>query len=241
MSTSAAEAYVLDSALASQLVHFTFDSMRVTVVGTIHEPVGPATADALLAVLRQLQPEVIFLEMPPEALDVYMGGSRTNLEADAVRRYRSEVDVELVAVDLPTPEPEFFGGWDDVRREVRSKSVDYCRLKSWEEQYVLQYGFNYLNSEHMSKLMADLAEVMVSTLAQLGNERLSAHYQAFTRQNESRDNAMLTNIESFCEASSKTFGVLLVGAAHRRSLYEKSMARIAGPSSPITWEFLGTV
>ncbi len=229
------------TALASRQGQFTPASMRVTVVGTIHEPVGPATADALLAILRQLQPEVIFLEMPPGALDEYMGGSRTNLEADAVRKYRAERDIALVAVDLPTPEPEFFSGWDDVRREVRRKSVDYCRFKSYEEQYVAQHGFNYLNSEHNSKLTADLHVATVAALATLGDERLSAHYDAFTRKIEDRDVAMIANIEEFCRTSTKTLGVLLVGSAHRRSLFDKTRARASADSPSVVWDFLGSV
>lgn len=215
--------------------------MRVTVVGTIHEPVGPATADALLAILRHLQPEVVFLEMPPGAFDEYMGGSRTNLEADAVRQYRAEREIELVAVDLPTPEPEFFSGWDDVRREVRSKSLDYCRFKSYEEQYVSQYGFNYLNSEYNSKVTADLHLATVEALERLGDKRLSAHYDAFTRKIEDRDIAMIANIETFCQTSPKAIGALLVGSAHRRSLFEKTRARVSKESSFVEWEFLGSV
>lgn len=170
-----------------------------------------------------------------------MGGSRTNLEADAVRQYRAERDVELVAVDLPTPEPEFFSGWDEVRREVRSKSVDYCRFKSYEEQYVSQHGFNYLNSEHNSKLTSDLHVATVEALAKLGDERLSSHYDAFTRKIEDRDEAMIANIEAFCRASTKTVGALLVGSAHRRSLFEKTRARASTETPSVVWEFLGSV
>lgn len=215
--------------------------MRVSVIGTIHEPFGRATSDALLAILRHLQPEVIFLEMPPGAFDDYTGGSRSNLEAAAVRQYLLERHVELVPVDLPTPEPEFFAGWDQVRREVRSKSVDYCRLKSWEEQYVEQHGFDYLNSSHGSKLTTEVHEAILAALAQCADSRLTANYEAFTSTNERREIAMLENIEAYCASSPLSVGVLLVGSAHRRSLCEKSVARTGAPSYPVVWDFPGTV
>ncbi|MCC7001301.1 MAG: hypothetical protein IT357_04020 [Gemmatimonadaceae bacterium] len=215
--------------------------MRVSVIGTIHEPFGRATADALLALMRHLRPDVIFLEMPPGAFDDYMGGSRSNLEAEVVRRYRAERQVDLVPVDLPTPEPEFFAGWDELRREVRSKSVDYCRFKSWEEQYVEQLGFDFLNSSQGAKLTADLHEATLTALAQLANPRLSGHYEAFTSTNERRDVAMLQNIEAYCASSTQGNGVFLVGSAHRRSLFEKSVARSGAVSYPVVWDFPGTV
>lgn len=206
--------------------------MRVSVIGTIHEPFGRATPDVLLEILRHLQPEVIFLEMPPGAFDDYMSGARSNLEAAAVRQYRLERQIDLIPVDLPAPEREFFEGWEEVLREVRSKSVDYCRFKSWEEQYLEQYGFDYLNSSGGSKLTADIHEATLAALAHLADARLSAQYEAFTSTNERRDYAMLENIESYCASSGQGTGVFLVGSAHRRSLYDKSTTRARPPRTP---------
>lgn len=215
--------------------------MRVSVIGTIHEPFGCATADALLSILRRLRPEVIFLEMPREAFDEYMDGSRTNLEATAVRLYRAEHPVELVPVDLPTPDPEFFAGWDRVRREVRNRSYEYCRFKRLEEQYVAQGGFDFLNSQLGSQLSADIHETTLLTLAQLANPQLSSNYDAFMKALERREHAMIENIEAYGAISTKSIGVLLIGAAHRRSLHEKSGVRSGAAGYPILWEFPGTV
>lgn len=215
--------------------------MRVSVIGTIHESLGRATADALLAVLRHLQPEVLFLEMPPDALDEHMDGSRTNLESDAVRVYRNDRKVELVPVDLPTPAAELFAGIDEVGREVRSKSADYRRFKSWEHQYIEQHGFDFLNSSYGSQLSADIDGAIRAALTQLGDSRLSEHYETFSRTNELRDRAMLENIESYCASSPLSVGLLLVGSAHGRSLFEQSVARSNAPDYPVVWAFPGSV
>jgi len=70
--------------------------------------------------------------MPPAAFDDYINnGTRRNLESTAVRRYRELQDVDLVPVDLPTPEADFFadneglyervaGVHSEVRRSVGS-------------------------------------------------------------------------------------------------------------------------
>lgn len=215
--------------------------MRVSVIGTVHEPIGRANPDELLAILQRLGPDVLFLEMPPGAFDGYMGGSRSNLESIAVRRYCEGRSIELVPVDIPTPEPEFFAGIEEVEREVRSRSVDYCRFKSWELQYVEQHGFEYLNSSHCCTLTTDIHKTLVAALAAMADPQLSAYYEKFTSTNELRDHAMLASIEAYCATSTLTHGVLLVGSAHRLSLFEKSSARAGADAYPVLWDFPGTV
>jgi len=38
---------------------------RIAVVGTVHEEKGLANVPGLLAILERIQPELIFLEIPP--------------------------------------------------------------------------------------------------------------------------------------------------------------------------------
>ena len=61
----------------------------VSLVCTVHEEMGLANVSALRAILERIQPEVIFLEVPPEAFDdFYKICRRENLESKAVRQYR---------------------------------------------------------------------------------------------------------------------------------------------------------
>jgi hypothetical protein len=214
---------------------------RVSVIGTVHEEVGHANSSELLAILERIRPEVIFLEMPPSAIADYCDGPRSNLESTAVNQYRALHQVNLVPVDLPTPSAEFFSNMEEVRRSIRSRSVDYCRLVSWEEQYVEAYGFAYLNSAHYCTLIAEIHAARVAALAEIGDPRLMEIYELFTSTNERRDDAILGHIESYCIGTSFHSGVLLVGAAHRKSLSQKSAA-LSGPEPyPIQWDFVGSV
>lgn len=124
---------------------------------------------------------------------------------------------------------------------MRRRSVDYCRFKSWEEQYVEQRGFDFLNSSNGSKLTADIHDATMAALESIADPLLSAHYEAFTSTNERRDIAMIESIEAHCASSALDFGILLVGAAHRRSLFEKLATRAEGAASPVSWDFLGIV
>jgi hypothetical protein len=83
----------------------------VSVVCTVHEEMGLANVSELRAILERIQPEVIFLKVPPAAFDDYYENcSRQNLESKAVREYRQGPQVDLVPVDLPTPTADFFFG-----------------------------------------------------------------------------------------------------------------------------------
>src|SRR5688572_18601717 len=119
--------------------------MRVSVVGTVHEDRGLANVSQLHAILERIRPEIIFLEIPSAALGDYLDGTRSNLESIAAGRYRESHSVVLVPVDLPTPEEEFFRNVRELRERVRNTSTDYRRLISWDNHYISDYGFGYLN------------------------------------------------------------------------------------------------
>src|SRR5438046_10345775 len=87
---------------------------RVSVVFTEHEENGLVNASGLLAILERITPEVIFLECPPAAFDNYLNGTHAKLEPAAVNRYRAIHSVELIPVELPTPDEDFFAKHGDL-------------------------------------------------------------------------------------------------------------------------------
>jgi len=212
---------------------------RVSLVGTVHEEAGLASISGLLGILERITPEVIFLEIPSAAFDDYLSGTRSNLESTAVLRYRAIHHVDLVPVDLPTPEDTFFRQNQDLFERIERTSPEYCRLVDWHSQYVRAYGFAYLNSDHCSKLFSELHEAMLSAIRELADNRLAERYQLWRSTNELRDLEMMKNIEEYCQNNASDNGVLLVGAAHRQSIRDKSREGSAARSSVLHWEFPG--
>lgn len=147
---------------------------RVSVVGTVHEEQGHAGVSGLLAILERIRPEVIFLEIPAAAFDDYSDGTRSNLESTAARRYRELHDAELVPVDLPTPENEFFRNSQYLYERVEKASPEYRQLIDWDSQQIHAEGFAYLNSERCNKLWSDVHEAMLATIEKLGDPRSSS-------------------------------------------------------------------
>jgi hypothetical protein len=196
---------------------------------------GLANVSELYAILERIQPEVIFLEVPPSAFgDFYENCSQQNLESMAVRQYRQRRQVKIVPVDLPTPAREFFENHEQMRETIRAESAEFRQLLGSERAHVRTYGFFYLNSEHYSKLTADLDAEMLRTIKRLGNCRLGEIFESGKEKDDLREKKMMQNIQKYCRENTFDKGVFLVGAAHRQAIIE-----ISREQSGIQWDFDG--
>jgi len=203
---------------------------RVSVVGTRHEEKGHASISALVAILERIKPEVIFLECPSAAFDDYFNGNPGNLEAVAVSRYRENHRVDLIPVDLSTPDADFFAKHEHLSKRIERTSPDYRRLVDWHSQNVSAHGFAYLNSKDCSDLFSQLHEAVLAAIEKDVDHKLLAEvYDRWIRTNELRDKEMMKNIENHCRQGSFSSAAFLVGAAHRQSIIDLS----------IQWDFDG--
>ena len=208
----------------------------ISLVGTVHEELGLATVSALCAILQGIRPEVIFLEVPSEAFgDYYENCSRANLESRAVRQYRASYQVQLVPVDLPTPQREFFEDLEFMRMKLRDHSPEYRQLMDWDSAQVSSYGFAYLNSEHCSALWANVNSEMLRAIERIKDSRLSAIYDSWRDSLDVREEHMTKNIRTYCREHDFGKSAFLVGAAHRQPLIDKSGEQAVDDSTRIHW------
>lgn len=214
----------------------------VSLVCTVHEEVGLANVSELHAILERMRPEVIFLEVPPAAFeDYYEICSRGNLESKAVRQYRNRHEVDLIPVDLPTPEREFFENEGQLRMRMMEASPEYRQLMSLDFARVQMYGFAYLNSDYCSELWANVYKETVSTLGRLGDSSLVEIYESFMEMSVRREKEMMENIRMYCRKNSFKKALFLVGAAHRQPIIDNSREQSAGDSTTVQWDFAGCV
>jgi hypothetical protein len=212
---------------------------RVSVVFTEHEECGALTVSALLAVLEKVDPEVIFLECPPEAFSGWFDHTHHRLERTAVARFRETHSVDLVPVDLPTPDSDFFADFRELIERVARVGPEFDRLASWHRQHVEAHGLAYLNSAHCSDLRSKRHEAMLAAIAGLADPRLAPSYESWLRTNRLRDAEMVANIREHCRLSPRGQAALLVGAAHRQSIIELTSPEPEGDSSQVQWDFGG--
>jgi hypothetical protein len=213
---------------------------RVSLIGTIHQERGLVTAEALLQILQHIQPQVIFLECPPSALDTYFNAADNRLEAAAVDRYRTSHGVALVPVDLPTPPRSFFYDGEHLSGRLERVSHDYCRVLDEHRRRTAVGGFRFLNSAEGIQSFVDTVIETEASLAHIGNppDLLTIH-QLSQRTMALRDTGMMTNIEHYCLHNSFSRGAFLVGAGHRQSLIDKAQAMTSIDSFGIEWDFDG--
>ena len=210
----------------------------VSLISTVHEEMGLANVSELRAILERIQPEVIFLEVPPAAFEDYFENSQ-NLEAKAVRQYRVAHQVQLVAVDLPTPSGDFFVNFEDLRRRIRQVSPEYRRLTKWDGDCIREFGFAYLNSDDCGELWLSVYKEILSTIEWLKDSSLLAPHESWVETNDRREQAMLDNIQKYCGDNTCHRGAFLAGAAHRQPIIEKSRKQTAASSTTIEWDFGG--
>jgi hypothetical protein len=190
-----------------------------------------------LAVLERIAPEVIFLECPPDAFATWFDGTYHRLERTAVARFCESHSVDLVPVDLPTPEADFFADFRELIERVARSGPEFDRLASWHRQYVEAHGLEYLNSVHCSDLRSQRHEAMLAAIAKLADPRLAEGYESWLRTNRLRDAEMVGNIRKYCRQSPRAKAALLVGAAHRQSILELTSTEPGGDASQVEWDF----
>ena len=213
--------------------------VRVSLVGTVHEETGLANVAELRTILERLQPEVIFLELPPAALDDYLNGTRVNLESTAARRYRESHHVVVEPVDRAEPDDEFLRSTRYLFKTVARTSSDYCRLMDRQSHDTRAGGFPYLNSDRCIQSWADIYSEVLATVEWTGHPRLREIYDLWTHTHELRDAEMMKSIEDYSIRNAFAHGVFLVGAAHRRSIGDKARAGGGAGSPKIEWDLGG--
>ena len=207
----------------------------VSLIFTVHEELGLANASELHAILSHLRPEVIFLEVPAAAFDdFYVNRTRRNLESDAVNLLlRSHPGLKLIPVDLPTPAREFFEGYEQLGMRIRETSLECRQLARVDLDRQRVCGFSYLNSDDCDQHWTEMRKEVLGTLQRIGDSRLNGIQDEWDKTNELRELEILVNVRQYCLQNHFERAVLLVGAAHRRSLTEKLQAQ-----SEINWSRL---
>lgn len=209
----------------------------ITLVCTVHAARGKANASELLAILERIQPEVIFLEFPPDAMDLFINkGAMGDLESAAVRRYCEDRSVGLVPVDITPPDQEFFDDYQRVQKMVDNISRDSRRLMTWHNNYVYDHGFAYLNSEYGNKMFSEIASDELNTLQALEDSSLLKIAEQWQRTNSLRESEMMKKIDQYCRDTAFGRGAFLIGAGHRQSIIEKSRQYFCD-SHNVRWDF----
>lgn len=211
---------------------------RVLIVCSVHQETGKATAGELSWLLNQLRPDVLFLECSPADFPAFQDGPHRTLEPAVVMAYHGRNEVTLVPVDLPLPDAEpLKPKVGELFERIEAESSQYCPMDSTNRQYTKKGGFAYLNSPLNFQLESAIQREMQATVQAVGDSQLNELYELWMLTNGLREQEMISRVEEFASHTSFKKGVLLVGAAHRPSIFEKLQFPRSDGAGVVTWDF----
>jgi hypothetical protein len=209
---------------------------KITLLCSLHGGNGLCNADELLRVLRVIDPEVIFGEVPQSDRSFYHPRS---LEGQAVTRFLElKPSCQTVRVDqYDMPSPAFRTITDAVFDFVEGRSQEYQQLIDQRDHATNQRGLAYLNSHVFNDLMTRMLQIEEEAVKASGNQDLIQGLTQWRRVNQERENAMLENIGRYCRENVFEKGVFLVGAAHQVGILKAIKENAVTDSRPLAWTF----
>lgn len=213
---------------------------NITLIGTIHSENGLCNAGELHKILEEINPEVIFDELPSDAFDMYYSDSsdiyyinsillnrypqELPLEVKCLKKYKQTHNIKIIPVDI------------DVRQNLSKchgeimfmtqtffKYEEYRTLNNGKETSIKQEGFHYLNSDSFLDFLEKKEVMEKNTMeSEIQRGRLLDVYKLFhTEQYDNREKAMLENIYNYSKEDQYNQGVFLIGAEHKKSIMQK--------------------
>jgi len=196
---------------------------HITLVATCHKEKGIANTDNLLSVLKKIEPDVIFIELPPERYDDYFNTRVIKSpEASACLAYQGNHIVDIVPVDAEEQDRDLLMNILSLTRELDNHSAQLVSMDNMLTQYIFQYGYPYMISPKHSQHLAEIKNEEISTLNKLNDPWLNDIFAKREALMEQREKEMLDNIRDYAEYNTYMHAVFLVGSAHTYSMLEKS-------------------
>ncbi|GEP94510.1 hypothetical protein [Chitinophaga cymbidii] len=216
---------------------------NITLIGTRHAECGKCNSDELYQIIGNIQPEVIFEEIPPSFFDAYyINKTRNNLETDAINKYSETHKVKQIPVDCDNvPSESFFQDHGYMLKRIEGlidiNGFNYRSLVDSNWAYVQKYGFKYLNSVCCINMNDEIYNTIEKSLQILNNGKLFQTHQLMSEINEKRETVMLQNIYKYSEGHSYDKAIFILGAGHRKSIMQKIQKYQRSEELKLNWTF----
>jgi hypothetical protein len=213
---------------------------NITLISTIHSENGQCNSGELYKILEDINPEVIFDELPIHFSDMYYSDSfdmycankfllnrhppEVPLEVKCIKKCKQNYNIEIFPVDIDLRQ-KLSKYQDEISFMILTflKYVEYKKLDNENETLIAQEGFHYLNSDKFLDFL-DKKEVMEKNIieSEIQKYRLLDIYKLFhAEQYDNRENVMLENIYNYSKGNQYNQAVFLIGATHKKSIKQK--------------------
>jgi hypothetical protein len=194
---------------------------KIFVIGTIHSIGGNCSSDALLKLIQEISPNVIFCEAPPEKFPAMLKATETfnTPEIKALRAINEQRSIEIIPIDL-NDDP--FDRRLEAMHELFSKKINehyYASEIQFNEAHLK--GFPYLNSKESDQIFKDKDSMEKIFVSRVNHAELSKTHRDWLQWNDKRENHWINSIHDYVKQNQINVAVFLIGAAHRIRLIEK--------------------
>ncbi len=231
---------------------------NITLIATIHSENGQCNSDELYKILEDLNPEVIFDELPMHFSEMYYSDSfdmhyanntllnrqlpEIPIEVKCVKKYKQNYNVKIIPVDI------------DLRHKLSEhqseisfmfltffKYQDYKKLDNEKDTFISNEGFHFLNSSIFLDFL-EKKEVLEKNIIEteiLKNRLLNIYKLFHKEQYDNRENAMLQNIYNYSKKNKYNQAVFLIGAEHKKSIIRKIIEYEKLSEIKLNWTMYG--
>ncbi|MBS7787643.1 hypothetical protein KIH23_10070 [Flavobacterium sp. CYK-55] len=199
----------------------------IHLICTSHADNGMCNSIELFKLFKQIEPEVIFEELPPSFYEkFYIEKSHSNLETNAIKMYLEASEIKQVQVDSDDiPNETFFHNYKKLISKVEGRTningFNFRRLIYQKKIYTNLYGFNFINSDNCMEINNGIYEAIENEVQQLKDKDLDEILSCWKNVNEKRENFMLQNIYDFSKNHQYKKAIFMIGHAHRKSIISK--------------------
>jgi hypothetical protein len=142
---------------------------KITLVCSLHRENGLCNAEELLRLLRSIDPDVIFGEVPQSDIDFY---NPRSLEGQAVTQFRAVKSFKPVPVDRYDMPISFRTVTESVFDFVEQASQEYLGLLDQRDNAAHLNGFAYLNSAAFAQVITRMSEIEEEAINSAGSQDL---------------------------------------------------------------------
>lgn len=214
---------------------------NITIISTNHTERGKCNSDELYKIIKSINPEVIFEELPISLFNIVYNGNLPTLPFDAplelkcVKKYLQDHYTKHFPVDIDS-NPNLSED-ENFMFSTFAKNEDYKKLESEYYLILTKEGFDFLNSNEYLDLLERKSSLERRILeSATHHKKLLDTYKIFYEKIDKRENAMLQNIYNYCIENQFNRAAFLLGSGHRKSITKKILLYEEQSEIKLNWK-----
>ena len=204
----------------------------IKLICTHHSNAGKCNSRELNRLLEEKCPNVIFEDLSPAVHKECYEKDRFTMESEAIKMYLKNYSAEIIPA---------------VGTEIGKVFLEKCKINESHSGckrllgrlygFAYFYGFDYLNSEYVHQLFDVLARLEQDIMGFIKDEEVNKIYKQAYENIDKYENDIVENIYKYSAENEYKRGVLLIDAAHRKSMIEKIEEYNDAQSLKLNWTF----